>query len=1138
MATLVVPQSNAFTNLWTEAIAQLPAEHKHGINFAQHEKIDILKDLREKAETSRNQFMVSRWKYTRKSGETVIIRDVLEKFLRWLDVFKEIGDVAVQYDPTHAALPWAGIRFILQVAVNDTNKMSLVIEDLTWISELICRYTILEALYIYDSSAAYEALLRALVKLYSKILLHLSSIIAYFEQGTAKRMIKSALLFDKRFESTLDEIHRAEEQVKHWISLAERNDSIEKNDKLAALLNSMNGPLRRIDRNLEHVQDNLERSERTKILLWLSSEPYMGHHKQVKKDLLPGTGMWLLDDAIFKKWKDDSASSILWLHGIAGSGKSKLVSIVIEDAMKDFQARNSPQPVFFYCSRNPAEPLRSNPRGILASIARQLSNIELGMPLLKPTVDMYKREESQSFSSGQPDMTDICDLITELIEIYPQTMIIIDAMDECDPETRWELLEYLEMILKNASSLVKIFVSSRNDQDIVLQLKNYPNLEINSRMNKSDIARFVKNETEQLVKRRKLLCRSNSRDELKELIISKTTANAHGMFRWASMQLQYLCLFTEDGDIRDAMGRLPPDLREQYNQVYNKLSTIPGDYRQTIFKNALCWLLSARTTLPTDRFLAAVTTIPHEDKKIPISLETILEYCNNFIVHDSQLDTFRFAHLSVREFLEESPQFSKPSCNNMITEACLWIVLCKHPKPTTQKLFRHVGWTLEIEPSVVEALDYAQCYWPTHCRAAGNRRKSGTLSVVLKHLFLDERDKGESSLMALWMRDITAHTVADQSVYMVQQLLIRRCEPSSSSPSQSFGLFIACAFDFEELGKELFVSEALTVPYTTVRGESIGDLAVENGSFAILSHLVSQKEFGITLATKVLKNAAPEDCKDIAMILVDRWKADGQSKSMVLAATVSNIPLEAVEVLLDSWEDVDITQGMILAALRRNDQSVEITKLLLSSMRENARITQEMVEEAIKNDKNTLRLAQVLQSQGRNEAWVEPDKLDTKTERSHKVVGLIEQLLDELGEDITITENTLRAVIFTSYNPRRLIECFLRRRRKDLPIAASVVKYILKGSPEDVALVLLKDCDLEGLITKENIEIVASRRDGAKRLMLLFANQRGDLIDMLLNGDQKVYRTEDLGRNLHRIQLKRSREWICCKRKDDGWVVK
>ena len=1103
MATLTVPQSNASTNLWTEAIDQLPAEHKHGINFAQYEKIDVLKDLREKAETSRNQFMISRWKYTRKSGETVIIRDVLEKFLRWIDMFKGIGDVAIQYDPTHATLPWAGIRLILQIALNDTNKMSLVMEDLTWISELICRYTILEALYIYDSSAAHEALQRALVKLYSKILLHLSNITAYFGQGTAKRLIKSTVLSENSFESTLDEIHRAEEQVKNWISLAERNDSIEKNDKLAALLNSMNGPLKRIDRNLEHVQDNLERSERTKILQWLSSEPYMGYHKQVKKDFLAGTGMWLLDDAIFKKWKDDSASSILWLHGIAGSGKSKLVSVVIEDAMKNFKARNSPQPVFFYCSRNPAEPLRSSPRGILASIARQLSNIELGMPLLKPIVDMYQSEESQGFASGQPEMTEICDLITELIEIYPQTTIIIDAMDECDIGTRWELLEYLEAILKNASSLVKIFVSSRNDQDIVLQLKNYPNLEINSRMNESDIARFVKNETEQLVKRRKLLCRSNSRDELKELIISKTTASAHGMFRWASMQLQYLCLFTEDGDIRDAMGRLPPDLREQYNQVYNKLSTMPGDYRQTIFKNALCWLLSAQITLPTDQFLAAVTTIPYGGKKTPVSQETIVEYCNNFIVHDSQLDTFRFAHLSVREFLEERPEFSKPSSNSMIAEACLWTVLCKRSNSEVQKLFRHIGWKLEVEPSGVRTIeDYARYYWPAHGRAAGACRKSGNLRAVLKHLFLDEKDKGDTSSMALLIQDVLAGQIPNDYRYILTKHWIWACRPGSDSPPQSLGLFIACAFDLEELEKELFVSEALTAPYRTAGGRSLGGLAARNGSLMILSHLVAQKEFGVSRAIEVLEDAPPEDCKYVAMILVDLWKVNEQSKRTMLTATVSKISLEAIEALLDSWEDVEITQEMILAAVRRKDRSVEVTKFLLSRRKENVRITQNIVEETIKNHGNTIFLAQVLLSQGRKEGMIAPDKFDTRIEWSSEFLKWVGLLLDEVGEEFTITEETIRATGFRD-DSSRLMEYLLRRRRKDVPIATSVMMHILGRSNGDVVRMLLDHCELGSFIKKENINVFRQYGGDAKELILLLGHHQGGLVDMLLNGDKK-----------------------------------
>jgi hypothetical protein len=38
-----------------------------------------------------------------------------EKFLNWMDRFKEIGDIVVQFDPVHAALPWAAVRLLLKV---------------------------------------------------------------------------------------------------------------------------------------------------------------------------------------------------------------------------------------------------------------------------------------------------------------------------------------------------------------------------------------------------------------------------------------------------------------------------------------------------------------------------------------------------------------------------------------------------------------------------------------------------------------------------------------------------------------------------------------------------------------------------------------------------------------------------------------------------------------------------------------------------------------------------------------------------------------------------------------------------------------------------------------------------------------
>ena len=50
-------------------------------------------------------------------GEEIVLRDVGAKILHWVDNFKQIGDIIVQYDPMHAALPWAGFRFLLQVGM-------------------------------------------------------------------------------------------------------------------------------------------------------------------------------------------------------------------------------------------------------------------------------------------------------------------------------------------------------------------------------------------------------------------------------------------------------------------------------------------------------------------------------------------------------------------------------------------------------------------------------------------------------------------------------------------------------------------------------------------------------------------------------------------------------------------------------------------------------------------------------------------------------------------------------------------------------------------------------------------------------------------------------------------------------------
>lgn len=204
-------------------------------------------------------------------------------------------------------------------------------------------------------------------------------------------------------------------------------------------------------------------------------------------------------------------------------------SMVIEDALKAFRAGQSPPPAFFYSSRNTAEPGRSSPDTIVASIARQLSCLGPGLPLLPPMAEAYKKRETEGFASGALRIDESRALIIQLIEHYQLTTIVIDALDECDRESRWDLLETLETILQEFSSLVKIFVSSRDDQDIVFHLREYPNLELSSDRNKDDIESFVQAEIKTLIRRRKLLRLSMNKEELSVIIAERVIRDANGM---------------------------------------------------------------------------------------------------------------------------------------------------------------------------------------------------------------------------------------------------------------------------------------------------------------------------------------------------------------------------------------------------------------------------------------------------------------------------------------------------------------------------------------------------------------------------------------------------------------------------------
>ena len=125
---------------------------------------------------------------------------------------------------------------------------------------------------------------------------------------------------------------------------------------------------------------------------------------------------------------------------------------------------------FFYCARSTQEPERAQPDEIMGALLRQLSSSSPDRPINKPVAEEYsvrkRKADEDCFTLRKLTVQDCTRLILQITQDTPVT-ILLDALDECEESTHHQLLKALDEIISKSAQLVKVFVSSRDDIDIV-----------------------------------------------------------------------------------------------------------------------------------------------------------------------------------------------------------------------------------------------------------------------------------------------------------------------------------------------------------------------------------------------------------------------------------------------------------------------------------------------------------------------------------------------------------------------------------------------------------------------------------------------------------------------------------------------
>ncbi|KAL8920275.1 MAG: hypothetical protein Q9208_006343 [Pyrenodesmia sp. 3 TL-2023] len=239
---------------------------------------------------------------------------------------------------------------------------------------------------------------------------------------------------------------------------------------------------------------------------------------------------------------------------------------------------------------------------------------------------------------------------------------------------------------------------------------------------------------------------------------------------------------------------------------------------RALANKTLRWLLCAREPLTSAILIEILEYDPHNDSQgLKISKEEALSLCCNLVVLDNTLDVLRFAHASVREYLEAQSGFDYRNINLRAAEETFY--------------FTRSGRNLPFNMGQGDFAEYAGIYWIIHYRDLGfSFRSRHHLSSAVKEFF--NRGMVGNPSFTRWEKSLV------NSASKV--VCLTRCEPfSQDAAPYSTPFLIACAYGLLEIVNDLAENRGVDLNVTTSMGETGLYIAVRQRYHAVVERLLS-----------------------------------------------------------------------------------------------------------------------------------------------------------------------------------------------------------------------------------------------------------------------------------------------------------
>ncbi|KAL4882851.1 ankyrin repeat-containing domain protein [Aspergillus karnatakaensis] len=349
-----------------------------------------------------------------------------------------------------------------------------------------------------------------------------------------------------------------------------------------------------------------------------------------------------------------------------GSGKTIIATSAVEAARYRYPDVRSPT-IFFYCENDYGETLKA--AYILSSFIRQLCEHLYEETRSYP--EDIELEIRRLFGGKRivPGIGDLQNTLAMLLQHFPNTFLIIDGLDALDQAQSKALLMCLKALCSSKlSGPLRILLFSRNQIQGYLNIATFmPGVrQISTSCNvRSDIEIYINTSIADKTLYRNITDNPILLEDIKQTLLTESSE----MFLWVYLQMEILwdTCYT-DAEIRKALATLPKGLEETYARCVDRISS-SDKYAMKVLK----WVAFAIRPLHVEEMREAVVLNLEQtqwnDGIFP-QKDVLIGCCANLVVVDSSDTCVRFAHSSVKRYLEhclggevnsEQPGFDYPT---------------------------------------------------------------------------------------------------------------------------------------------------------------------------------------------------------------------------------------------------------------------------------------------------------------------------------------------------------------------------------------------------------------------------------------------------------------------------------------------